>query len=235
MTTQFMRCAKKVVATMALAAAFASPVQAETLYVLTATNVLSRVDTETPGTVIPGVTVSNLVAGHTLRGIDFRPRTGILYALSYNPNTDAAQIYTVHLATALATPVGSTFAFTTSSNNLSMDFNPVADVIRIVAGDGASARVNPANGALLSMDTAVAYAPDDPFEGENKNLIGIAYSDNYAGATRSTLYAYDYVHDLITTIGGPSGVPSPNTGLMLTVGPSGVIAGEVLGMCHRPP
>lgn len=224
------RLAIQLFATIAVTTAFASAVHAETLYALISGNGLRRFDTATPGTVIPGPNLSGIVAGHTLRGIDFRPRTGVLYALSFNPNTDRAQIYTVNLGTGLLTPVGDGFPIATASNNVSMDFNPVADRIRVVAGDGVSERINPETGTLPFVDTTIAYAPGDPFEGDNRNLIGIAYSQNYPGATSSTLYAYDYVNDLITTIGGPSGVPSPNTGLMYTVGPTGVVVGEVLGM-----
>jgi len=43
------------------------------------------------------------------------------------------------------------------------------------------------------------------------------------GVTATTLYGYDWLHDVVVTQGGPNGIPSANTGQLFTVGPSGVV------------
>jgi hypothetical protein len=186
-------------------------------------------DSATPGSVSPAAALTGIVAGQSVRAIDFRPRSGALYAVSHDDVSDAAQVYTVNPVTGVASAVGAGFVFVTGSTNLSMDFNPVADRIRLVAGDGASARVNPDTGSLAGSDTMLAYAPGDPNMG-TPLVTGIAYTSNHAGASSTTLHAYDFNNDVLGTIGGPAGVPSPNGGQMFTTGATGVLAGSGLGM-----
>jgi hypothetical protein len=110
-----------------------------------------------------------------------------------------------------------------------MDFNPMVDRIRVVASDGASARLNPATGTVVANDTVITFAPNDPNTGAPL-VTGIAYTSNYPGASSTTLHAYDYNNDVLGTIGGAGGVPSPNGGQLFTSGPSGVLASIGLGM-----
>jgi len=148
----------------------------------------------TPGTLISNVAITGVVAGQTLRGMDFRTATGQLYAISTSGS--AAQIYTVNLATAVATPVGSGLTLTSNaSTRVSMDFDPTADEIRIVTGSGQNYRVG-TNGSLIAKETDI----------NSTNLIAdIAYANNFAGAGTSTLYYYNYTTDQIGTINPPSG------------------------------
>ena len=57
-------------------------------------------------------------------------------------------------------------------------------------------------------------------------ISGIAYSNNVAGAATTTLYGYDFLTDLLGTIGGVNSVPSPNTGTFNTIGASGIVTGD---------
>jgi len=168
--------------------------------------------------------ITGLVSNHTVRSIDVRPATGGLYAVSVNVVNDnnSLQLYTLNPATAVATPVGGITTIADIGNAVvSIDFNPVVDRIRLVAaiGKGASvnARLNPDTGALIGPDTPLAYAPGDVQEGDQSAVAAIAYSNNVAGATSTTLFAFDYNFDALVTIGGPNGTPSPNTGLMFSV------------------
>ena len=122
-----------------------------------------------------------------------------------------AQLYTISLTTGAATPVGAGFVAPTlgASARISMDFNPVVDRLRVVSGAGGNIRVNPITGGLAGTDTNIAAA----------DLVGgVAYDRNVAGATLTTLYAYEFQSDEIVTIGGVNGAPSPNTGSLTTVG-----------------
>ncbi len=205
-------------------------VSAETIYGMTAASSVStatgvnlvRFDSATPGTVATIGPFTGVVAGHGLRSIDFRPATGDLYAMSTSTAVPfVAQIYTVNLNTAALTPVGAGFALGTSTSSIGdMDFNPVADRIRITTVAGASNnnfRANPNDGTLVAIDTNLAYAAGDPNFGQTPVIAGTAYSNNFAGATQTTLYGWDYADDSLATIGGLNGVPSPNGGQMSTV------------------
>ncbi|MFN0277676.1 MAG: DUF4394 domain-containing protein [Pyrinomonadaceae bacterium] len=185
---------------------------------------LVRFNSTTPGTVTTIGPFTNLTATHAMRSIDFRPATGQLWGLSTNPAGSAAQLYTINLATAACTPVGPGFALGTNAFTfIEMDFNPVADRIRIVTAGGGTVgnnnfRANPNDGTLVQQDTALAFDASSPRVGAtNFNIIGGAYSNNFAGATQTTLYGWDFFDDALITIGGLNGTPSPNGGLMFTV------------------
>ena len=117
---------------------------------------LVRFNSSAPGTVTTVGPFTGLVSGHTMRSIDFRPANGQLYGLSTNTAGSAAQIYTINLMTAACTPVGTGLTLGTNAFTfIEMDFNPVADRIRIVtAGNGTvgnnNFRANPDTGALVA-------------------------------------------------------------------------------------
>ena len=168
--------------------------------------------------------LSGLLSGHQIRAVDFRPSNGLLYGVSTSSaSPTTAQLYTINLTTAACTPVGGTF--TVAGNNgfrLSMDFNPVADVLRVTAGfngslDTGSYRVNPDTGALIARDSNIESAAGDPHFGQSFFVGDIAYSNNFVGATQTTLYSWEYLDDLLATIGGVNGSPSPNGGEAFTV------------------
>lgn len=221
----------KTLAATAAALCVLAPAHAETIYGMTTASSsglvpglgLVRFDSATPGTVTSIGSFSGIVAGHAVRSIDFRPANGLLYAIS-NGTTGAtatqAQIYTVNLATAALTPVGAglTLAGNTAAR-IEMDFNPVADRIRIIVGGATnlSYRANPDTGALVLQDTALDYAVGDPLAGSGPLVLAAAYSNNVPGALSTTLYAWDYNTDALATVGGLGGVPSPNAGQMFTV------------------
>jgi hypothetical protein len=178
-----------------------------------ATTNLVFFDSATPQNFTTVGAISGIVPGQTLRGIDFRPSNGQLYAMSSSGT--AAQLYTVNLATAVATPVGAGLTLTgNTSTRISLDFNPVPDALRVVTGSGQSYRVNANTGALIAQDTNISGTP---------LISGIAYTNNNFGATQTTLYGYDFNLDNLGTIGGINGVPSPNGGLFTVVGPSGIV------------
>lgn len=197
---------------------------------------LVRFDSATPGTL---TTIGNfgtgLVAGHTIRTIDFRPANGILYAISANATNTTGQLYTVSLTTAQVFPIGPGFSLGTNTDpNISMDFNPVVDRIRIVIGSDTGLgqnnnfRLNPNDGLLVTAnDTNLAFAPaPEPNNGLSAQIVAIAYTNNTPGATQTTLYAWEWLNDFWVTIGNVNGTPnSPNTGLLFTVfDPGGFIA-----------
>ncbi len=220
---------KKLLMVAAVIALCSAPAQAELVYGVTDSGSLRSFDSATPGTQNTVGNVTGLLGGHTIRGIDFRPNGGALYAISTDASGGTAQMYTVNLATAMATPQGSSFALTgNTSTRVSMDFNPQADRLRIVTGDTVenNFRWNPVSNAFVAADGTLRYAAGDPNEAATPLVAAVAYDNNFNGTTTTTLFAYVYLIDDVSTIGNVAGNPnSPNTGLMFTVGDSGVVAG----------
>lgn len=170
-------------------------------------------DTATPGVATNVGSLTGIASGESVRAIDFRPANGLLYALS-TASTNYT-LYTVNLSNGALTTVGSGSVGTAFPTRVSMDFDPVNDVLRVVTGSTKNYRINPLNGALLSTDADVVYGAGDPNVGNNPPFpVGIAYDNNFVGATSTTMYLYDYNLDLV------SKSTAPNTGELSTVGPS---------------
>lgn len=202
-------------------------------------------DSATPGTITNlGTFGTGLVAGHTVRSIDFRPATGELWALSADATNVNVQLYTLNLTNAALTPIGAGFALTgNASAFIEMDFNPVADRIRILTGNQTVAgannwRANPLTGGLVQQDVNLAYDAGDPQAGNQFiQVFAGAYSNSFAGSTTTTLYAWDWQTDSLSTIGNVGGTPNnPNSGLMFTVNtPAGFLTtGSAVGMDIGP-
>ncbi len=201
-------------AATALLATATGSARAELIMGVTATSLVSF-DSAAPDTLTTIGPIAGIVAGHTLRGIDFRPSNGQLYAISSEDS--AAQLYTVDTSTGVATAVGAGLTLTgNTSSRISLDFNPVTDELRVVTGTGQNYRVNADTGAVIAQDADIN--PGSPL------ISGIAYTNNVVGATDTTLYAYDFFGDDIGTIGGLNGIPSPNAGQFSVTGDSGFVA-----------
>ncbi len=207
-------------------AVLSTPASAELIYGMTAASSSSTsaglglvsFDSATPGSVTTIGNFSGVVAGHSVRSIDFRPSNGQLYAVS--SNGASGQLYTVNLANASLTAVGSGFTMgANTSAAVEMDFNPVVDAVRILTGGATdnSFRVNATTGALAAQDTNLAWDAGDQNFGTSFNIVAGAYGSNFAGTTSTTLYGWDYLSDSLIRVGGVNGPPSPNTGLMFTV------------------
>jgi hypothetical protein len=167
--------------------------------------------TPSVGTSIP---VTGLTAGQTLVGIDVRPANGLLYGLGVNATTDTATLYNISVLTGVATIVGSFgSAGDLPASGYGFDFNPlpVADRIRVTTDTGLNFRVNPNNGSLTAIDTAISGASD---------ISGVAYTND--GTNVTTLYTLDSISDQLMIQGGPGGNPSPNGGTQNPVGSVGV-------------
>ena len=139
----------------------AGPALAETVYALTSANGLEHFDSATPGTVVGPVAIGGLAGGESLVGINIRPADGKLYAVS-----NQSRLYEVNTATAFATQVGSSGAFTLSGTEFGLDVNPAVDRIRVVSDVGQNLRLNPADGTLTGTDNPLSYSAGDPNQGK---------------------------------------------------------------------
>lgn len=202
----------------ALFSCVATNVFAEPLVALTTNNSLLVLDTESPETTSQTVAVTGLQDGETLLAIDFRPADAALYGLG-----SSSRLYGINLSTGAASQVGSgQFSTVLSGTNFGFDFNPVADRARIVSDTGQNLRVDPNTGALDTVDTSVAYDASDVNTGATPSVVAAAYTNNFSDAATTTLLAVDSTLDILTSIGGTAGTPSPNTGGLFTLGSIGV-------------
>lgn len=218
-----------------------SPVALATaIFALTTSNELMVVNAEVPQDILSIQAVTGLTAGENLLGIDGRASNGELYAISddarlflINPNTAAATL----VATLAADPADTTDPFTGLSGlRFSIDFNPVADRLRIVSDLEQNLRVNMGTG-LVTTDTPLAYDTDtdgagpdtgDVNAGANPSIAGIAYSNNVVNATATTLYGIDDQTFQIV-VQNP-----PNNGTLLSNAPFGVANATHVGLDIAP-
>lgn len=237
---------------VATASAVAAPAATVTagpdVYVLTTDNVLSRFGrtNNDPFGLERRDTVRGLLPGENLIGLDARPATGRLYALS-----DQGRLYvlTGPRATLVGTgpivvpppapsPSSSVSAAPTPSappqqgpegaTAIGIDFNPTVDLIRVTVADGRNFRIDPDDGTVVGLDSNLSYV--DQNAGTAPEVTGLGYT-NDPGAT--TLFGIDSGRDTLVVQGSVAGEPgpvvSPNTGRLRTVGRLGVNVNAING------
>ena len=202
--------------------AFVSKANAEMIFAINDSNQLFSFDSATPGITTTPTTVTGVTAGFLLRAIDFRPATGQLYAVGTS-STTTGQVFVIDTVNNTATPFGVVITLTgNTSTRISIDWNPVVDRLRIVTASDQNYRFNP-NDMLLTTDSSLMYAAGDPGGGPPlgptaNQITAAAYTNNFAGATSTTLYAWDSTYDRLVTIGSVGGSPNnPNDGMLFTV------------------
>lgn len=149
-------------------------------------------------------TVTGLQSGESILGIDFRPANGQLYALG-----SSSRIYTINLGTGAATAVGaSPFSTLLSGTDFGFDFNPTVDRIRVVSNTGQNLRLNPNDGTIAAAD--LTLNPGSPM------ISAAAYTNNFAGATSTTLFVIDHNTDKLYQQN------PPNNGTLVETGSLGI-------------
>ena len=151
--------------------------------------------------------ITGLQAGEMIFGLDFRPVNGQLYALG-----STSRLYTINTATGAAAVVGSPLATPLSGTDFGFDFNPTVDRIRVVSNTGQNLRLNPNDGTIAATDGTLN--PGTP------SVTGAAYTNNFAGATTTTLYGIDNQGAMAMLVQQSP----PNNGTLVPVGSLGVTA-----------
>ncbi|MBC6607958.1 DUF4394 domain-containing protein [Hymenobacter sp. BT188] len=145
--------------------------------------------------------ISGIDRGDLIVGLDFRPATGQLYAL-----TSSSRLYTFNLGTGQATLVA-TLSIPLERGSYGFDFNPVADRIRIVSSTGQNLRVNPVDGVAIA---------DGRINPSDVSVRGAAYDNNFAGATTTSLYTSGRTSTNISTLYLQN---PPNAGTLVAINP----------------
>jgi hypothetical protein len=142
-------------------------------------------------------------------GIDVRPADGMLYAVSADGG-----IYTVDAKTGQAT-MKSKLSETLKPGTISIDFNPVADRMRIISSDGTNLRVNVDDGKA-TVDGTLKFKDGDAQAGKTPTVVAAAYTNSSnpkPGAT--ALYDIDSGGHLLSQA-------PPNDGVLNTIGMLGI-------------
>lgn len=210
-----------VASSLAVALSLAGPaaVQAVPIVGISGTGTfLFNFDSDDPTNIFSAIAITGLAAGDVIEGIDYRPATGQLYGVG------TTRLYTLDPASGLATQVTpGPLTPALAGANFGVDFNPVVDRIRMVSNTNQNLRLDPVTGAITVADTNLAPDSGAVF-GLAPSITSVAYTNNMAGATTTTLYGIDWVNDLLVLIGSPDGTPnSPDTGLLTPVGSLNVL------------
>ncbi len=193
---------------------------APTVVALADTGRLLSFKAATPNTIDSNLAVTGLTGSETLLGIDFRPKDGLLYGI-----TSAGRIVTIDTATGAATakstlvadPADTSQPYTAVAGTaFAVDFNPVADRLRVIGNGGQSLRINVDSGATTT-DGAVNRS------GATPSVTAAAYTNSYAGTTATALY------DIDTASASLALQNPPNDGTLATVGMLGVSVTGDLG------
>jgi hypothetical protein len=198
-----------------LAALAISCIQArgEVMYALTG-NSLARFDTASPQTVS---TVAITGTSRPIVAVDVRPVDGTLYGVAKDPNTGTSgsdYLYKINATSgAVTTLPGSTGTYRLLGTAFGMDFDPVADKVRVISNTGQNLRLDPNNGQTTGGGTTLA-AP--------ATVVAIAYSNNSPNPGATTLYGIDTSSGNLVLVGGAGGSPSPDGGTITVVGSLGL-------------
>lgn len=192
--------------------ALAAPAAAETLVGLAGDD-LVVIDTTTWT-----VTGTMAVTGaEGLLGIDVRPADGMLYGL-----TTDGRIVTLDTTTGAATEV-STLAQTLADGVTAVvDFNPVANRLRVIGSDGTNLRINVDDGAV-TVDGALAFAATDAMMGMAPAVVAGAYTNSTMGPAPEATQLFD-----IDAMGNLLLQAPPNDGVLNTVGALGLDSFEAI-------
>lgn len=181
-------------------------------YALTSTGRILGFDTARPTKIKTEVRVTGLGTDESLVQLEYRPANELFYGLS-----NQRRLYTVDPKTGATTRVNAT-AFTSETLvGPVIDFNPVADRLRVIASEQ-NLRVNPNDGTLAGTDTDVFFDSNDVNDNRIPQLAALAYDRNGRGATVTTLFALDVTTNSLVRVGSRDGSPdAPNSGKLFTV------------------
>lgn len=165
-------------------------------------NVLDKYSTSNPEMLLASVTITGLQMGETILGMDFRPKTGQLYALGSN-----SRVYIINTATGAATFAFSFMSSTTgmqvvlSGTSFGFDFNPQVDRLRIISNTGQNLRIVPDNAAMGVAGTTFIDGNINP---SPASVTSVAYDNNFAGTASTELYALDASTDQLYEVDPPN-------------------------------
>lgn len=146
-----------------------------------------------------------------LVGIDVRPADGMLYGV-----VDDGTVVIIAMD-GKATVKSKLETMVAKGVPVTIDFNPVADRLRVMGADGMSLRANVDDGKV-TKDGDHKYAETDASKGAKPNVIAGAYTNSVKGTKETALFNID------ATAGALVKQAPPNDGVLGTIGKLGVKA-----------
>ncbi len=157
--------------------------------------------------------VTGMVAldgGASLVGIDVRPSDGKLYGV-----TPDGVIVTVDAKSGKWEKKSQLSEKLPAGETIAVDFNPVADRMRIIASNGMSLRVNVEDGKA-TVDGSLKYAETDANKGKMPKVTAAGYTNSVAGTKETALYDIDAASGMLLK------QAPPNDGIVSGIGKLGV-------------
>jgi len=149
-----------------------------------------------------------------LHGIDVRPADKMLYGVSSD-----GKVVTIDTTSGAATEKSTLSETLPDGVSASVDFNPMADRLRIVGSDGTNLRANVDDG-MVTVDGTLAYDAADMHAGETPNIVAVAYTNSFGKPEATAMY------DVDATIGALIQQAPPNDGVLKAIGKFGIEAGS---------
>ncbi len=149
-----------------------------------------------------------------LAGIDVRPADKWLYGV-----TLSGEVVTIDTTTGEASVKSTLSEKLPSYEGAIVDFNPVADRLRLMGADGTNHRVNVDDG-MVTVDGALAYEAGDMHEGETPAIVAAAYTNSLGKPEATKMF------DIDATIVALIQQVAPNDGTLKAIGKLGVDGGS---------
>jgi opacity protein-like surface antigen len=153
---------------------------------------------------------ADLADGASIVGMDVRPADGKLYGV-----TAEGVIVTIEAKTGKWEKKSQLSEKLPTGAMITVDFNPVADRMRILTSTGTSLRVNVDDGKA-TVDGSLKYAEADASKGKTPNVTAGGYSNSCAGTKETALYNIDQGTGALVR------QAPPNDGILNTIGMLGV-------------
>ena len=206
----------------------------ELILMVDAKNRITLIDSNLPNIPLAGGRVNGLARGEKVIGVDL-PSGGGARAF-----TNQNRMYQANDLTGAAVPVGEPTAGVALSRRGSagFDFDPVANVFRVVTTAGENLRVDPATGQIIDADPAMAgvqfdgplvYPSGDSNAARRPQVSAIASPVPSAATPAAIVYGIDAAADALVTIGSAGRTTPPESGQVLTAGPLGVDVKDAAG------
>lgn len=145
-----------------------------------------------------------------LAGIDVRPADKMLYGVSL-----AGEVVTIDTASGAASVKSTLNEMLPSFEGAIVDFNPMADRLRLMGTDGTNHRVNVDDG-MVTVDGSLAFIAGDMHEGETPAIVAAAYINSIGKPEATGMY------DIDATIAALIQQAPPNDGTLKAIGKLGV-------------
>ena len=143
-------------------------------------------------------------------GFDVRPADGKLYGV-----TPDGAIVTIDAKSGKWEKKSQLTEKLPADAMISIDFNPVADRMRILTSTGMSLRINVDDGKAV-VDGTLKYAETDANKGKTPKVMAAAYSNSFAGTKETALYDIDAANGMLLK------QAPPNDGIVSGIGALGV-------------